>query len=497
MGPRGLDSLWRKRADVAKIAHVCEMYFEWGVEKTIIKRFRNFLWPGAVLRNLLQIALERDKRYRSGVSTPSKRSGEESVETPTKALARTLRRMELDVESSDDDESKLIIAIRGERRHASTDETLEYRLEIDPRELVARAKSGIQGLRTELEDSAAAGTFDDDEDEDEDEKKKRGLKAPAPDPDSKLRVWMPAVMVQYACPRLTTSYMERKTVKEEKKGAKSKKGKKVRQEGDEGDESTPVKPVKPVKPKMTKNNSKKAAKAKVSYGSENSSDDSALIEVKTGNAKKATAIPVKPILATSISNSPSSQCKFTTQIVDENPFLASSIMSIQRNLEPKTKQAIRPQLEIEKSPSSSKASLIPRPFPLDIEDVFTVPRQPQSPTSMPSRKYSFSSASSADLEFALKKSPRKSIKQTSPRKPSLGASPSPQRPLFAPKMRPLHRAAARVTASKPDDGVIIISSDSDDAQPNTKASSKALHNNSRKALVSTNLIFESDVIDLT
>ncbi|KAF8583496.1 hypothetical protein K439DRAFT_1239465, partial [Ramaria rubella] len=48
------DTLWHKEVDVGKVTRVCEMYFEWGIESTIIKRFRTLIWPGAVLRMFLR-----------------------------------------------------------------------------------------------------------------------------------------------------------------------------------------------------------------------------------------------------------------------------------------------------------------------------------------------------------------------------------------------------------------------------------------------------------
>ncbi|KAF8523816.1 hypothetical protein JB92DRAFT_3109797 [Gautieria morchelliformis] len=168
MATWGLNSLWSNQADVAKIAHVCEMYFEWEVEATVIKRFRSFLWPGAILRHLWQTVLVKDMRDRNHV-----------------APARTLGGNTLDADSEEEDGNiKLVVAIHGESRHAPTDATLEYCVEIDPRELVARARTGIQGLRQELADSAAADALDEDNEdveEDEDKKKKRGPETPDPD----------------------------------------------------------------------------------------------------------------------------------------------------------------------------------------------------------------------------------------------------------------------------------------------------------------------------
>jgi holliday junction resolvase GEN1/YEN1 len=532
-GTRGLESLWRKRADVAKIAHVCELYFEWGVEEKVIKRFRSFLWPGAVLRTLLQTALEKDNRDGAGVVTPSKR-GEGGVETPSKALARTLGGLALSADSDDDNDNdndndndsdndndndndndiKLITAIHGERRHASTDNTLEYRLEIDPRELVARARSGIQGLRQELEDSAAAGGLDDDDDEDDDDdgeddkKKKRGVKTPPPDPDSKLRLWMPAVMVQYACPGLVRDFLERMASKQAKKSKKGKTTKdKVRRKEEEevevDEESATAKPVRSKKAK----DMFIAGKAKVpdECGASNDDDPPPISKFRPSTAGKPAVIPVKPSQATATASGPSgsgSQPKSATQLLDEDLFWTSS-QSLPHNSKPRTKQAH----------ADAERPLIPRPFPLDLDDLFTEPNHASSPIPAPSRKYSSSSASSGDLDLThapLKKSHRKSTKHSSPRVPSRPLSPSPHRSQVSSQMKPLHRAMARSAASKAaaldtaDDEVIVISSDSDESPPpKTKARAKLVKNNSdnaasRKVLAPSNLNYlDSEVIDLT
>ena len=629
-GTRGLDSLWKKQADVAKIAHVCELYFEWGMEKTIIKRFRSFLWPGAVLRSLLQTALEKDNRNGKGVITPSKHK-EQGVETPSKALARALGSLAL---PADDDSSssssssssfKLVTAIHGERRHTSTDHTVEYRLEIDPRGLVARAISGIQGLRQELKDSAAAVDFgdeEDDEDDDEDEetpkKKKRVLKTRPADPDSKLRLWMPAVVVQYAYPGLVRDYVERqakkgqkgkatkgkgrreknqdeedeekesppaktfrfekvktigkgrrekeqieegeeekeeesppakpfkfKTVKTTKgkgrrekeqteedeeespperplkfKTVKATKGKGRREEEqteEEEEESPPEKPLKfktvkatkgkgrreeeqaeeeedesfpakPLKFQKVKDPSKNAAKAKVPDMSKDVNDLNSH-KSKSRISGHLAVISLEPNSTSATASGSGSQRKSVTQLLDEY----SSWISKQKS-SPRTKQAH----------SDAERPLIPpRPFPMDLDDVFTEPAFATSPISASKRRSSLSSTASLDLEFIqapLKRSPRKNSEQSSLRKPSPSQSPSPYR-LQTSQMKPLHGAMARSAASKAavDEVIVISSDDGESPPPKRKANAKLLNNNSLSiALTASNLNhLDSEVIDLT
>ena len=43
---------WERKPDLGKLAHLCELHFEWGLKDVIIKRFRNIVWPGIVLHAL-------------------------------------------------------------------------------------------------------------------------------------------------------------------------------------------------------------------------------------------------------------------------------------------------------------------------------------------------------------------------------------------------------------------------------------------------------------
>ncbi|KAH9032774.1 hypothetical protein EDB85DRAFT_2289635 [Lactarius pseudohatsudake] len=49
---------WEREPDLARLAHFCELRFEWGLKDIIIKRFRTILWPSIVLRALRRSALE-------------------------------------------------------------------------------------------------------------------------------------------------------------------------------------------------------------------------------------------------------------------------------------------------------------------------------------------------------------------------------------------------------------------------------------------------------
>jgi len=43
---------WKREPNLAKLAHVCELHFEWGLVDTIIKSFRTVFWPSIILRAL-------------------------------------------------------------------------------------------------------------------------------------------------------------------------------------------------------------------------------------------------------------------------------------------------------------------------------------------------------------------------------------------------------------------------------------------------------------
>ncbi|KAI0742733.1 PIN domain-like protein, partial [Daedaleopsis nitida] len=229
---------WDKEPDLGRIAGLCEMYFEWGVKEIIIKRFRNVLWPSAVLRILRRAALIKDREAAALVArnpqTPRK-SGKAQRAPPgtpssmiTKHFAKfTLNTPGRNVQDDDDDadgdedSERLIVKIHSSRRHASTDDVLEYRLEIAPAQLVRLCEAGIRGLRTSLPPSLS-DEDDGDEDEDEECSGKKGKKTskPPPAPDSHLRIWMPACMVEIVEPELVDEFEGVEQQKAEKKAAK-------------------------------------------------------------------------------------------------------------------------------------------------------------------------------------------------------------------------------------------------------------------------------------
>ncbi|KAF8272711.1 hypothetical protein EI94DRAFT_1795938 [Lactarius quietus] len=242
---------WEREPDLGKLAHLCELHFEWGLKDIIIKRFRTVIWPSIVLRALRRSALEAAMDSRGG------REGESLQDvfgTPSKLLARHFSSMGFAAHDTEGDGEgglhELIVKIHGSRTHAYTDSILEYRLEVAPEQLVRLASAGIQGLR-----KPADTTYDVLPSESEDEsggdpdagdtgrrRKKRGA-GPPPEPDSHLRVWMPACMVRPALPEL----VERYEAGLEAKRAKKSKGKQRAPPGTKAKSSTSSK-RKAVKP---------------------------------------------------------------------------------------------------------------------------------------------------------------------------------------------------------------------------------------------------------
>ena len=217
---------WTKEPDIGKIAGICELYFEWGVKDVIIKRFRTVIWPSVVLRVLRRSALIADDKERlqhrseAMPGTPSKKRGIQPIGTPSKMitdhfLSLTLVSSDKRHDVGDEGDNNLVVKIHSSRTHPSTDNILEYRLEIAPAHLIRLAESGIRGLRTDIlknpMDTAEAEAEDLMLDEEE-------SKTPV-DPLTHFRVWMPACMVELAEPELVAEFQAKEQAKLEKKRA--------------------------------------------------------------------------------------------------------------------------------------------------------------------------------------------------------------------------------------------------------------------------------------
>lgn len=212
---------WEKEPDLAKLAGVCELYFEWGYKEAIIKRFRTILWHSVVLRILRRAVLNTDENFteKSIPGTPKKRgtNNETPFGTPSKMIAKRFSSLNISSSakvsapgsSDEEDEERLIVKIHSSRVHASTDGLSEYRLEVAPKRLVLLTESGIKGLRSP---EGPNEWSTDKEGEGEGSTMKNGKKEPI-NPETHLRLWMPACIVRLAEPRIVSDY---ENIKEQK-----------------------------------------------------------------------------------------------------------------------------------------------------------------------------------------------------------------------------------------------------------------------------------------
>ena len=139
-----------------------------------------------------------------------------------------------DSDSEDEDgEDKLIVKIHSAREHASTDGVLEYRLEVAPAHLVRLAEAGVRGLRTALatgldDSSDASGDEDDSDAGGKGSRGKKRAPKPPPDPQSHLRIWLPACMVRIAQPDLVEEFEEKRAAKKVGKASTAARGTKAK-----------------------------------------------------------------------------------------------------------------------------------------------------------------------------------------------------------------------------------------------------------------------------
>ena len=197
---------WEHEPDLGKLAHLCELHFEWGLKDIIIKRFRTIIWPSIILRMLRRSALEAAMDHHGASGKPL----HGVFWTPSKLLVHNFSSIGSGshdtVGEGNGGLQNLIVKIHSSRTHASTDSILEYRLEVAPAQLVHLASAGIQGLR-----KPADTTYDVLPSESEDERGNlnvgnMGRQGLPPEPDSHLRIWMPASMVCPVLPELVEQY---------------------------------------------------------------------------------------------------------------------------------------------------------------------------------------------------------------------------------------------------------------------------------------------------
>ncbi|RXW12154.1 hypothetical protein EST38_g13700 [Candolleomyces aberdarensis] len=232
------DIQWNKEPNISKLADICERFFEWGYKDGIIKQFRTVIWP-SVVQHILRRAVASSQhlpRIPSGLG----RENAEPCGTPSKMVTKyfssmaTTSRRHSSNEDEDEDNKRLIVKIHSTRTHVSTDGLLEYRLEIDPAQLIQLAEHGIQGTRPRPIQEWESEEEGDEDDENEDQ-------ASCTELQGHLRLWMPACMVKLVEPGLVEKFdaeVARKAAKKAGKG-QGKRGKKV---SDEDDRDVPVSP---------------------------------------------------------------------------------------------------------------------------------------------------------------------------------------------------------------------------------------------------------------
>lgn len=184
---------WETEPDLRKLAALCETHFEWGYEAAIVEKFRTVIWCSIVLRILRRAAIQLDSCISQGqfkglgASTSLTNQHFSSIYTGTTT--------ELNLNS------RFFVKIHSARRHISTDNVLEYELEILPIQLIHITKSGIHGTRripsrTNIMINTSG----------ESDKEKKGKGKIAPAPESPFMAWMPACMVQMVEPGLVAEY---------------------------------------------------------------------------------------------------------------------------------------------------------------------------------------------------------------------------------------------------------------------------------------------------
>jgi Holliday junction resolvase YEN1 len=207
---------WEHEPDLGKLAHLCELHFEWGLKDTIIKHFRTIIWPSIILHTLQRSAMEAATDY-CGMS------GEREGEPPHDVFGTLLKLLTQNFSSmgfrpqgteggGDDSLQELLVKIHSSRTHACTNLILEYRLEVVPVQLVHFASAGVQELRkpTDTMYDVLPSESEDECGRDLDvrntgRRKIHGTGSPQ-ESDSHLLMWMPACMVYPALPELVKQY---------------------------------------------------------------------------------------------------------------------------------------------------------------------------------------------------------------------------------------------------------------------------------------------------
>ena len=287
-GLRGVGMRDAGELNLAQLAGFCEEKFgEWGYKAAIIKRFRDLLWPAAVIRVLRRAALEADekektKRIEAGIEDwsirhPLKPSRAEAIGTPAALVKKYLNPEKVDRYRSAfvnqgshsqrtteviPDPNPLILKIVSSRKHVSTDGILEYRVEVSPEQLITLASSGIKGKR-HVPSHNAVPVEDEFDILMHGEGSQQGPKKLPPDPHSHMRIWIPASIMHQVHPGLVEEFAIVDEVKNNRMVRGKKKGKPSVLDEDDGDrevglDNSPAKTAPKPKRKLAKQGSNTA-----------------------------------------------------------------------------------------------------------------------------------------------------------------------------------------------------------------------------------------------
>ncbi|KAI0669291.1 PIN domain-like protein [Trametes maxima] len=169
---------WNKQPDFPRITALCATVFQWEDRVLLLERFRTVLWPLAVFRIL---------RYTLVTSTST---------------------------STLDD---LLIQIHSSRRHRSTDNILEYRLEISPAILVRLCNLSewidetLETTEPQSFDSPQGGS---------NEERKRTTSNEAKHPGRHMKIWLPACIVEAVNPGMVETFERSRKSKQVKHTAR-------------------------------------------------------------------------------------------------------------------------------------------------------------------------------------------------------------------------------------------------------------------------------------
>lgn len=175
---------WDQEIDLGRVGRFCETRFEWGYKDAILKRFRSVLWPGVIARIMRRVVLDGE----------AQRQGSNS-----RHMLSTLV-------------DEIFVKIHSSRRHTSTGDTLEYRLEINPAPLVSLTAAGLRGDREPID-----RTYDVDVDSDVDD----DIGSTSGECTSALRLWVPASVLSLAAPDLVNAFKSRQAKKKTSKAGTS------------------------------------------------------------------------------------------------------------------------------------------------------------------------------------------------------------------------------------------------------------------------------------